>query len=96
MKVIKVTFHEQIPDNFTGIAESPSGTKVWYKNGNWHREDGPALVTTSGSKGWYINNKLHRKDGPAIMRDDGKVEYWINGEKVSQMAQELYTMTFKE
>ena len=44
-----------------------SGTKIWYLNGKYHREDGPAILWNNGNKHWYLNGKLHRKDGPAIV-----------------------------
>ena len=41
------------------------GTKVWYLNGEVHREDGPAVEFPDGDKVWYINSECHREDGPA-------------------------------
>lgn len=54
MKTIKVKRWREIPENFTGIAELPSGTKEWYKDGKRHREDGPAVEWESGYKEWYL------------------------------------------
>jgi len=34
-----------------------NGTKIWYLNGQRHREDGPAIEYESGYKEWYINGK---------------------------------------
>lgn len=31
------------------------GTEHWYKNGKYHREDGPAVLYASGAKSWYID-----------------------------------------
>jgi hypothetical protein len=45
-----------IPFNYTGIVEWDNGTKWWYLNGKWHREDGPACEHISGLKEWYLNN----------------------------------------
>jgi len=42
------------------------GNKFWYKNGELHREDGPAIEYANGNKFWYKNGELHREDGPAI------------------------------
>jgi|JI10StandDraft_1071094.scaffolds.fasta_scaffold1407532_1 hypothetical protein len=55
-KTIKANFTSSIPKNFTGIAEYPSGTKVWYKEGKYHREDGPAIEWIYGSEEWYLKN----------------------------------------
>ena len=35
----------------------PDGTKMWYLNGQLHREDGPAIEYADGSKAWYLNGK---------------------------------------
>ena len=51
------------------------GTKRWYLNGNFHREDGPAVEHADGTKSWYLNGKRHREDGPAVETHNG-VKYW--------------------
>jgi hypothetical protein len=33
------------------------GTKMWYLNGELHREDGPAVEYPDGTKRWYLNGK---------------------------------------
>ena len=36
------------------------GTKIWrLPNGDYHREDGPAIEYSDGSKSWFINGKLY-------------------------------------
>jgi hypothetical protein len=55
------------------------GNKRWFKNGELHREDGPALECPDGFKAWYQNGKLHREDGPAIEFTNGQKEWYING-----------------
>jgi hypothetical protein len=57
-----------------------NGTKFWYYNDKFHREDGPAIEYVNGYKAWYINGKLHREDGPAIEWADGYKEWYINGQ----------------
>ena len=42
------------------------GDKCWYKEGQLHREDGPAIEDVNGIKYWYKEGKLHRLNGPAI------------------------------
>ena len=54
------------------------------ENGEYHREDGPALEYTDGHKEWLINDKLHREDGPAIIWHDGDEWYYLNGFKYSK------------
>ena len=36
---------------------SPGGTKRWYVNGEYHREDGPAVEWSDGDKEWFLNGK---------------------------------------
>ena len=57
----------------------PNGDKFWYLNGEYHREDGPAIEYSNGYKAWYINGKRHREDGPAIERANGDKSWWLNG-----------------
>ena len=74
----------------------PDGTKMWYLNGQRHREDGPAIECANGEKEWYLNNQRHREDGPAVEwacgttfwylndqlhREDGPAVEWVDGDK---------------
>ena len=65
---------------------------VWYKNGTYHREDGPAIEYNSGEKFWFLNGKRHREDGPSIDFSDAddqnniKVcQWWINGIRLTEL-----------
>jgi hypothetical protein len=64
--------------------------------GQFHRDDGPAVEYLDGTKKWYINGLRHRKDGPAIEwacvlkmwcihdelhREDGPAVEWLGGSK---------------
>jgi hypothetical protein len=44
-------------------------------NGNFHREDGPAIIWADGTECWYIHGKFHREGGPAF-KDANGTEYW--------------------
>jgi hypothetical protein len=56
------------------------GTKIWrLPNGDYHREDGPALETKSGSKHWFLDDKRHREDGPAIEYGNGIKKWYLSG-----------------
>ncbi len=57
MKTLKIKYGDEIPSNYTGIVELPSGTKVWYKNGLYHREDGPSFIYYNGEKEWWLAGK---------------------------------------
>ena len=55
---------------------------VWRnKDGQLHREDGPAREWANGDKSWWINGLLHRVDGPAIEWANGDKQWWINGQE---------------
>jgi len=56
----------------------PNGDKVWYLNGEHHREDGPAVEWANGHKVWCLNGKRHREDGPAIEYASGDKEWYLN------------------
>ena len=62
---------------------SSDGSKLWILNGDYHREDGPAVERSKGSKFWYLNGKLHREDGPAVEYDDGTKYWYLHGEEVT-------------
>jgi hypothetical protein len=51
----------------------------WYKNGQLHRKNGPAIECEDGDKLWYKKGKLHRKNRPAIEQNCGTKRWFING-----------------
>ena len=55
------------------------GTKFWLLNGEYHREDGPAIENANGTRCWYLNGKYHREDGPAVEYPDGSKMWYLNG-----------------
>ena len=60
-------------------------SKVWFLNGQLHREDGPACEWADGTKEWYLNNKRHREDGPAVEWVDGILKRWyLNGKCITE------------
>jgi hypothetical protein len=76
----------------------PDGDKFWFLNGEYHREDGPAIEKTNGTKIWYLNDKCHREDGPAVECANGDKIWYLNSkcyteqefnEKMNPKAKEL-------
>ena len=55
-----------------------SGTRYWYLNDKYHREDGPAIEWADGSNEWWLNGERHRENGPAF-DVDGRKEWCLNG-----------------
>jgi hypothetical protein len=70
---------EEIPDNYTGIAITSYGGKLWYQEGKLHRLDGPAWEWANGAKSWYHHGKLHRLDGPAWEGANGTKIWYHDG-----------------
>ncbi len=57
MKTIKINNSSEIPIDYTGIVEWEDGQVWWFKNGKWHREDGPAKIWLNRIKSWYLDGK---------------------------------------
>ena len=58
-----------------GLVVDANGAKFWYKNGLYHREDGPAIEWNNGDKVWFKNGLRHREDGPAVEWYGG-MKFW--------------------
>lgn len=60
--------------------ESPTYVH-WYKDGELHRDGGPAIESRQSREArphvqkWYRNGKLHREDGPAVIYPSFEVWY---------------------
>jgi hypothetical protein len=68
------------------IEDAVTGMKSWVRNGELHREDGPAIEFTNGAKWWFRNGNLHREDGPAIENEDGSKRWYYDGKPVAPPA----------
>ena len=79
-----------------GLHINESGIKYWYKEGKFHREDGPAVIYANGIHIWYKENKVHRDAGPAIIWPDGAQRWFKNGEEYEPTAHELMVWKMKE
>jgi len=55
------------------------GSKFWYLNGKYHREDGPAVEYPDGEKRWFLTDiKFSFEDYIQELRLLGKEEIVIN------------------
>ncbi len=55
------------------------GNKIWRnKNGDWHRENGPAMEFYWGDTEWWLNGVVHRTDGPAIEGPRSGTQWYIS------------------
>ena len=59
------------------------GWEVWIRDGAYHREDGPAIITDTGVMIWCVDGDRHRADGPASIYPDGDVAWWWHDEMCS-------------
>lgn len=71
-----------VKNNTPDVDSCELGGVYFTKNGEYHREGGPA-VFNSGFH-WYKEGKQHRLDGPASIWLDGREDYYLNGEKLSK------------
>ena len=59
------------------------GNKYWHNSkGQYHRDDGPAVIWNNGHQRWHINGKLHREDGPAVEGASGYNSWYIKGKRI--------------
>lgn len=63
-----------------GFRKTDSGALAWYLNNEFHREDGPALITADGDVFWYKHGAFHREDGAAVIYANGTRKCFVNGE----------------
>ena len=77
MEPIKVKswrdYKREHPD-FTGCLINNYNNKIWFKNGNWHREDGPALEWSNGEKAWFLNDNYYNEQDYRIALRKLKLE----------------------
>ena len=59
-----------------------TGCRSWWRDGQWHRDDGPAVECADGYRAWFRDGRLHRDDGPAVEYVDGRREWWRDGKRV--------------
>lgn len=78
------------PSSIYDAVYDPDGIRIkydrleWCKNGEKHREGGPAILDWNGDEQWYQNDVYHRLDGPAVImsepnEDIKRQEYWEYG-----------------
>jgi hypothetical protein len=79
-----------------GLIINKYGTKCYYLNDKYHREDGPAVEHLNGDKRWYQNDNLHRLDGPAIEWSGNSLKSWyFHGKHIKCRSQEEFEEQIK-
>lgn len=49
------------------------------RDGQLHRDDGPAVIHHSGYQAWHQYGEFHRMDGPAVINANGYTAWFQNG-----------------
>ena len=57
--IVKLTEENKMIEYTVKVNEC--GTKFWFLNGKYHREDGPAIEYANGTKYWYLNGEEFSK-----------------------------------
>jgi hypothetical protein len=78
-----------------GLFIDKFGTKIYYLNDLYHREDGPAIEFIDGHKEWFQNDLLHRLDGPAIEWNNGNKFWFFHGKEINCKSQEEFEEQIK-
>lgn len=85
MKIdLEVKLSSRIPYGFTGVVHIVAECRccdriIFLKNGEYHREDGPAIECLDGAKYWFKEGERHRIDGPANEHMSGAKGWYVNG-----------------
>lgn len=80
--VVKFARDVEVPDDFSGVAVFPTGTKKYFKDGFLHRDGAPAIEWSTGATFWYYNGKRHCTIGPAVVMGNTR-EWWIDGQQTT-------------
>lgn len=90
MTALKVKNVYELPENYTGAVKFSDGTKIWLKDGKYHRSNGPAEITETGTKVWCQHGLYHRTDGPAIEFATGQKKYYVDGLELTKKQFEIF------
>lgn len=62
-----------------------TGATCWFNaDGEYHRDDGPAIIWKDGSEFWYQYDRCHNINGPAARwTESNSVSWHIDGMKIS-------------
>jgi len=55
MTVVRVLTAEERRAAWTGVYVREDGIQLWFRNGQLHREEGPAAVWPNGTRRWFLN-----------------------------------------
>jgi hypothetical protein len=74
----------KVPKIANGMHVLSGGVRIYVRDGQKHRENGPAEINTrTGYQAWFKNGKKHRKGAPAVIDpNNATVEYWEEGKLI--------------
>jgi|SRR5579859_2303390 len=89
--------HSMNEDNQPICETDKFGTKRWYLNNQFHRENGPAVEYADGTKikCWYLHDQRHRLDGPAVEYANDSKYWYYHGEWINCSSQEEFERLIK-
>jgi len=58
-KLVEDYYYFKGRETFTGVVKDKRNTIVYYLNGKYHREDGPAIIFADGYKEWCLNGESY-------------------------------------
>ena len=70
----------QLPESVREELQAIGAGRSWYRDGQRHRDDGPAVVWANGRQEWWRDGQRQRDDGPAVVWADGCQEWHRNGQ----------------
>ena len=63
-------------------------------NGEYHREDGPAIEWDNGTSYWFKHGTSHREDAPAVESPiDTYKSWWVDGVPVATLQRGVLVVT---
>lgn len=78
--MLSFNYTSHVPKDFTGCCKITSDDSIrYFKDGELHREDGPACIHTNGALHYYLNGQAHREDGPSHNYSDGVTNWFYKG-----------------
>ena len=78
-KTCYLELDDDVPSDGTGLFIDRD-LRFWLKNGEFHRDDEPAVIFKDDTEEWFQNGEYHREGGPALIsKRCGYMEWWEKG-----------------
>ena len=81
MAVVRVFTAKERCAEWTGVYAREDAIQLWFRDGQLHREEGPATVYPNGDQWWYRDGQLHREgDLLAVIYANGRQMWYRDGQ----------------